>query len=260
MHLAHALLDVERTEVDSQLGAATQAEFCPRALKDVAEREEIDDDIVRRDVEHLGVGFDGEAILRMEEEHAFGLAGGAAGVEDVGHVLVLGLAVAHVHLRQIGRVGIAQAEKFVEIDGEVVGLVALHRTVEDDDVLQAVAEAHHAPHHIILLLLAHKDHADFGIVDHILHLCPAAGGVEGDEHTAHGESAKFDKKTLGLVLRKHRHVVLHPHAQGNQRAGSLLHAPGKAVPRDGHPPPLRVVAILQSGAVAVAFGRTLHEL
>ena len=259
VHLAHALLDVERAEVDGQSRAETQTEFRPTALKHVTEGQKVHHHIIFCDVKHFGVRGQGEKVLRVEENHSLRAAGGAAGVEDVGHVAVFGLTHAALHFVLVGVVAVPQRQKLLEAQRKAVVLAALHRGVENNDVFQRVTKPQHTPNGVVLLLFAHENDAHLGVVHHKLHLRAACGGIERDAHRPRAEGAELHEERLGLVLRKHRHPVLHAHTEVDQRARRTMHPRGKLVPRDADPFGAAVVAILQGDAVAVDASRLLYE-
>ena len=134
----------------------------------------------------------------MRNHHALAVARGAAGVEDVGQLVKLLHGRALVHLFLIPAVG--QGQEFVEIEREVVVLVLYDLAVKDNHALQRGAYGQHAACGVILQLLAHEKQAHFGIIDHILHLGGAAGGVEGDGNGAHTVGPEINHQAFGLVL------------------------------------------------------------
>ena len=160
--------------------------------------------------------LESEMILRVEHNHALRLAGGAAGVEDIGHVAEFGLAHTALHLTFMGAVAVTERQKLVEAQRKTVVLVALHLGVEDHDVFQLVAKTEHTPNGVILLLFAHENEANLGIVHHELHLGAARGGIKRHAHRTGAEGAELHEERFRLVLRKDRNAILHPHTEVNE--------------------------------------------
>lgn len=81
------------------------------------------------------------------------------------------------HFR-LARQAFAVLQEVVEV--ECCGVVCrdAHRAVEDDDALQRVAQPEDAVSLVVLLLLAHKEESNLGIVNHKLYLLLRRGGIE----------------------------------------------------------------------------------
>ena len=94
--------------------------------------------------------------------------------------------------------------------------MALHLGVEDHDVFQLMAKTEHTPNGVILLLFAHENNANLGIVHHELHLGAARGGIKRHAHRTGAEGAELHEERFGLVLRKDRNAILHPHTEVNE--------------------------------------------
>ena len=189
-------------------------------------------------------------IHTVGEHHALAVARSAAGVEDIGEVVETGSLEPRRQFVVVGGI-FAAFEKFVEIDGEVVLIVFLNFLVENDNLLQRIGKADDAERRVVLLLLAHEEEAHFRVVEHIRDLRPAACGIEGNGYHAYAVRAKIYVEAFGLVLREHRDVLLHAHAEFEQGARHLPDAHGKPVPRNGHPLVQVVVSKTKCCALAV---------
>ena len=178
----------------------------------MTEGQEIDYDIVGSDFEYFGVCLKCVIILRVQQNYTFRLSRGSAGVEDVGHVCPLCIVHAALHLRLETRFVESQTQEFFKRHGNIVVGMAFHLGVENNDVFQRMAKAHHTPRGVVLLLFAHKNHANLRIVHHVLHLRPSRGGIKRHLHSACTKTTKFYKQTFGFILWKHRHIFLHSHS------------------------------------------------
>ena len=177
----------------------------------MAEGQEIDDDIVGSDIEYFGVCLKCVIILRVQQDHPFRLSRGSAGVEDVCHVCALCVVHAALHLRLEARFVESQTQELLKSHRNIIVGMTLHLGVENHDVFQWMAKAHHTPSGVVLLLFAHEDYANLRIVHHILHLRSSRCGIKRNLHSARTKATKFHKQTFGFILRKHRHIVLHSH-------------------------------------------------
>ena len=140
--------------------------------------------------------------------------------------------------------------------GALDGLAAHHGQAP----FQGLGHGQHAEGHVVLFLLAYKDIADLGIVEHVGYLRRTAGGVEGDGYRADAVAAEIHKEVFGLVLGKHAHILLDPYADMEKCVRHTLDLLGKGVPRDGHPLVGIIVAIAQCGLFAVLLGLLQNEL
>ena len=75
-----------------------------------------------------------------------------------------------------------------------------HMTVEDDNAFKRGTEGKHPMSLVILVLLAHKEDAHLGIIDHKLYLLFTAGGIEGYGDSTYAPGTKIYIKILGGVL------------------------------------------------------------
>ena len=71
-----------------------------------------------------------------------------------------------------------------------------HQRVEDDDTLQGRTEGHHPAGTVVLLLLADKEEAHLGVVDHKLDLLLGTGGVERNGDSTDAPCAKVTLQIL----------------------------------------------------------------
>ena len=250
VHLLQRLQHVGGAEVDGELHALRETEVRPRALKHVGEGQKVHEDVVLAQREHAVVHAEALVVHAVSKLHALAVARSAAGVEDIGEVVETGRIEPRRQFVVVGGV-FAAFKKFVEIDGEVVLIVFLNLLVEDNDLFQGIGKADDAERCVVLLLLTHEEEAHFRIVEHIRDLRPAACGVERNGHHAYAVGAKVYVEAFGFVLREHRDVLLHAHAEFQQGARHLPDAHGKSVPRDGHPFVEVVISITKCCALAV---------
>ena len=199
VHLAQRHLYVLRLEVDGELCAPTQAPIAPGTLEDMGEGQEAHDDILVRQMHDGIVGRDGGGIHPIGERDTLGNARGAAGIEDVHQVVGLHAGGTRRHLVGKGE-ALALAQELVEVERHLILRVLLHRAVEDDQALQRRTHLEDAEGGIVLILFAHEDETDGGILDHILYLCLATGGIEGDAHGPDAVSTEIHADALRLVL------------------------------------------------------------
>ena len=141
----------------------------------------------------------------------------------------------------------------------VVG-VLLYFLLEDDDALKGRTEGDNTECCIILLLLAHKHIANFGIVDHIRHLCPTACGIEGNGDGTNAVCTKVHVQALGFVLREDANLLLYCHTEFQKRMGNGIDISGKLAPRDGQPSILFVVAVGQGHLILILFSLRLDKV
>ena len=161
--------------------------------------EEVEHPVLIGDGHAALVGSQGGDVLSVGEHHALAVARGAAGIEDIGQVGLVGLLVECLHLRLPWQV-FAQFQEVIEIEGvRVVGTDA-HLAVEDDDSLQRGAEGGHPVGLVILVLFAYEEEPHLGVVHHEFYLLFAAGGIEGDGDGPDAPCAEVDKQVGGGVL------------------------------------------------------------
>ena len=207
MGLAHRFLDLMRIDIDNERGTFCQAEISPAALKDMRERQEVDDAVFLPH-RHTGiVGLESGGILTIGEHHAFRLTRRATGIEDIAEVVVVGLLPQRLNVLLVRQV-LAQLDEVVEIHRFRVVHAQTHVTVEDDDTLQSRAEGVHTVSLVILLLLAHEDDAHACIVDHILYLLSRSGGIERDRDHTDTVSAKICVQVFRTVLGEDSDLLL----------------------------------------------------
>ena len=256
--LAHGVLHLERVGVHYEPGSHGEAEQRPPFLEDVGIGQEVHHAVVLANVDAAAVGLEGGVVLPVGQYHALAVAGGAAGVEYVGHVVVRRCGVEALQLLGVGVV-LAQPHEVVEIERVgVVGAYA-HRAVEDDDALQRGAEGEHAVGLVVLLLLAHEEQAHAGVVDHELYLLLAARGIEGYGHGPYAPGTEVGVDVLHAVLGEHAYVLLHAHAELEQRCRHLADRERALAPRARHPLLAAELPVYQGFAVAVLLGLVVYQ-
>ena len=209
MNFFHSLLDFLGIQVDGDTHAVNEAHHGPPQLKNVAEGQEAQRDIV------VGVEVgDAHAVSQhggievgMGEHHSLGLSGSAAGVDEIHHVgrdpcgttlvdFVLEVfVVAKLHKLLIGQAHL------------VVGQ-ALNTRVERDQIGKRLALVEQLQSQLILALVAGKKHARATVVDDILGLALAAGGIDGHRDGAVVERRKVRDEDLGAVLGEDGNLAL----------------------------------------------------
>ena len=250
MRLAHALLYFLRVCVHDELRALRQAEEHPAALEDVRNRQEIHHAVVLADGHALVVGYHRSVVLTVGEHHALRVAGRSARVQNVGKVVLVGLAPQFFHLA-LPRQVVAQLQEVVEVDGTGVALGNVHRAVEDNDLLQSRALRQHTERLVVLFLLSHEEEANLRVADHVLYLLLAARGVERNGDGPDAESAEVGTDVLHRVLREHAHVLLNAYAQVQHGIAYAQDNLRELVPRHGLPLQTAKVAIVHDHSVAV---------
>ena len=196
-----------RIDIDNERGTLRETEISPAALKDMRERQEVDDAVFLPH-RHTGiVGLESGGILTIGEHHAFRLTRRATGIEDIAEVVVVGLLPQRLDVLLMRQV-LAQLDEVVEIHRFRVVHAQTHVTVEDDDTLQSRAEGVHTVSLVILLLLTHEDEAHACIVDHILYLLSRSGGIERDRDHTDTVSAKICVQVFRTVLGEDSDLLL----------------------------------------------------
>ena len=229
MGLTHRLLYLLRIGIDDELGTHRHTQIRPTTLEDMGEGQEVDDPVVFAHIHAFAVGHKRCTILSIGQHHALALARSAAGVKDVTHILVVGLAPEHFQLALAGQI-LAQGHELGEMHGVGIGRSDMHAVVEDDDTLQRGAEREYTLRFLILFLLSHEEQAYLRIVDHKLYLLLTIGSVEGYRHSTHAVRTEISIKILDAVLREHRDTLLRLDAQIEQGIAHLFHAQGEMVP------------------------------
>ena len=72
-----------------------------------------------------------------------------------------------------------------------------------------------------LLLLAHKEETNLGIVNHKLYLLFAAGGIERDANATDTPDSEIDEEILHRILREDTDIFLFSNSQCQQSIGHL---------------------------------------
>ena len=142
-------------------------------------------------------------------------------------------------------------EEVGEIDRKVVFGVLLHFRVENDDALQRPGDGDDAERRVILLLLSDEEEADVRVVQHLGHLCAAAGGIEGDGDHSDAVGSEIDEVCFRFVLGEDSDVLLHLHPGVEQGERDVFHFLGKGVPRDVHPFVKVIVTVTQCRSVSI---------
>ena len=189
----------------------------------------------------------------LRKHYALALACCPAGVEDVAKVVVAGLGVQLLHLR-LARTVVAEGKEIVEVYRRPVGRVHLHAAVVDYDAFQRTAVGEHPPRLVILLLLAHEEHAYLRVVYHELDLLLAARRVERHGDGPDAERAEVGEQVFHAVLREHSHVFLHSDAHVEHGVGHMAHLAGEVLPCGRLPLGAAEAAVYQSAALPVFLG------
>ena len=229
MGLAHRLLNLVRVGVDNESAALADGQISPATLKDMRERQEIDDTVFLGQWHALVVCLQRGGVLSIGKHHALRVARGAAGIEDVAKVIVVGFLPKGLYLTLVGQV-LAELEEVVEIHCLRVVHAQAHMAVEHDDAFQRRTNGMDVVSLVVLLLLAHEDETHAGVVDHILHLLARRGGVERNGYHAYAIGSEVGVKILCAVLGEDGYFVLWLQAKGKERVADLLDIRGKLVP------------------------------
>ena len=121
--------------VDNHPCSSIEAENGPATLKDVCVWQEVHDAVVLVDGYTLAIRNHGGMELSVRQNHSFGVAGSSTGIENVGDVVVVGLALQLLHFRLTGQV-LAEFQEVSEVDGSGLMLGNLDHLVKDDDAFQ----------------------------------------------------------------------------------------------------------------------------
>ena len=196
-------------------------------------------------------------IHGVSKHHALALTGCSAGIEYIGQFVERCAVLAAIHFILMGKT-FPDDQELVEIKRKVVLRILHDSTVENHDSLQCIANRIDTKSRIVLFLFAYKEETDGSVVYHILDLCIAAGGIEGNRDSAYAVCTEVYKKTFGLVLRKYADVFLNFYAPCYQCVRHGLHGPGKTVPRDGDPCVFLIITIRKRRTVSVLTGLFLN--
>ena len=229
MYLLEGLQHIGRSEVDAQGTSLGDAPVTPGPLKYVGKRQEIEDDILVCQGKYGVLVEDDGLEHEMRQHDALTHPRRTAGIEDVGQVGLLQFRRALLYLLRV-RITLPHPDEFAEIDADLVLRVLHHGLVRDDKALHRGTHHHDAESHVVLVLLSHEDITDVGVVDHVLHLKFAAGGIEGDADGPDGIAPEIDIEILHHVLREHGHVFLYAHAPCQEGIGHGTYLGGKLVP------------------------------
>ena len=258
MHFAQALQDVGGTSVDSQRAASLQAEIGPSALEDVGEGQEVHDEVAVGERQSPNVSAESGVVHAVGEHDALADARRAAGVEDVGQVVLLHFGREPGYLFGVV-LTVGKGKELIEVEAHIVLRILLDGRVEDDEPLHGVLYLEYAVGRVVLVLFADEDVAYLGVAHHVLHLHLACCGIERDGDGSDAVGAEIDIHAFGHVLREGGDVLLHPDAQFEQRGRHAAHGPGKVLPRYFLPLLQFIITIKHGGTVAINGGLALDE-
>ena len=229
VRLAHVLLYVVGVGVDDEVAALAYAQVSPSTLKDVGEGQEVYYAVFLRDGHHLVVGLQGGVILTVGKHDTLAVARCAAGVENVAQVVEACLCPQLLQLR-LTRQLLAELQELFEREG--MGVMGAHAdgAIEIDYALKRRTQSEDAVCLVILLLLAHEDKLDLGIVNHILDLLLATGSIERYRHRTHAVSAEVGVEILYAILREHGDLLLWLEAEVKKGVAHLLNSKRELVP------------------------------
>ena len=250
--LPHRLLYLLGIGVDDEPGTLRERQIGPSALKNMGKGQEVDHLVFLAYGHTLVVGLQTCGILSVGENHSFAVARGAAGVEYVADILVVGLSPQFFHFR-LPRQILAQLDEIFKIEGCRVVSGDAYTAVEDDDALKRRAEGEDAVGLVILFLLAYKEKAHPSVVDHILYLLFAARGIKRHRNRPHAIGAEVGVEILYTVLREHGDMVLRLHTQIEQGIAHLLDSERELVPRHVFPFQTAEAAKRECCSVAIFF-------
>ena len=229
MCLAHRLLNLSRIGIDDELCTLRKREIRPRSLEDMGERQKADHPICFAHVHAFVVGLQGSVILTVSEHYPFAIACGAAGVENIAQILLIGLGPELFHLALTWQM-FAQFQEIVEVKSVRIVRTDAHTAVENDDAFQRMAKGEDAMSLVILLLFSYKEESDLSIVHHILQLLFAAGGIKGDRHGPNAIRTEVGIEIMNAVLREDADVFLGFNAEVEQGIAHLFYSGRKLIP------------------------------
>ena len=134
----------------------------------------------------------------MRKDNALTLPRRTTRVENIGNILLLGSLLTFFTFSV--EAGVGHGKELVEVNRAHIVLRTHHLGVEDDNLLERGARVAQFHHRVVLLLFAHKDITHFCVINHIRHLCCAAGSEEGNRDGTNGVCPEVHKQAFGLVL------------------------------------------------------------
>ena len=99
VRFAHRLLYLLGVGIDDELCAHGEGQDGPSTLEDMRVGQEVHHQVVFTHRYALSVGAHGGMILPVGQDDTLAVAGGAAGVEDIADILLIGLGITLLHLR-----------------------------------------------------------------------------------------------------------------------------------------------------------------
>ena len=212
MHCVDGLGDDARVIIDGDRHSARYAEIAPGLLEDVRHRQESHRQVgVLDGMEDAEMLLYGRVIVRMGYRHALGLAGGARGIDQRGHVLGQAALRAFGHEADGLLVGLhAEPHEIIPEDSHRVVVVQLKSVVfEDNDASHAVGMLlPMVVGHGILVLVAHEEHGGASVGDNEVKLRLHAARIYRDACQAVAERAELRDEDLRRVGRAYGYCVL----------------------------------------------------
>ena len=197
--LAHGLLHFQRIGVNYQPCTDRNAENLPALFKNMSKRQEVQNAVVLINRHTLAIGLHCCMVLPAGQDNTLRIAGGTAGIQDIGDVVHRGLRLQSFYF-SLTRQIVAQCQKVVEVHSGGVAFCQPHATVEDDNPLQRLTGAKHAPGFVILFLFAHEKEANAGIVQHELYLLFRAGSIERYRNGTNAPCTEIAEQILHGIL------------------------------------------------------------
>ena len=199
----------------------------------------------------------------MGQHGALGLAGGAGGVDEGGDVIGRGCRRALGHGAPAG-LGGCRAKAFESLEGhDVDGAVGAEAVadvdvaVDDDDVAQTLAVGDDREHDVELLPVADIDYRRARVVDDVLDLVGAGGGVNRHGDSAVGVCGEVGDEEFGAVCAEDGRHARFGQAEGLEGIGYIGRTLAQGVPRQRLPP--AVAAFVYRCTVAVARALPLDK-
>ena len=219
LNLAHGLRQLVELRTVGHLRAVVVHHVIESASRDVRERQKGDAGVGRVEVEIGGrevlVGGD----VAVGEGNAFGLAGGAGGVDERGQIVRLDGVSEGVEDRiALGTARIGVAQHLAEGDG-AFGSGGIHH----HDAFEVGLVAHGGE---LVELHARGDDGDAaaGVANLLRDLLAGEGGIEGDVGRADGERGKVGNDPLPAVFADERDAIALFRAELEKRSGQGAHA------------------------------------
>ena len=152
--------------------------------------QEVHDAVLVIDRHTFIVSLESSMELGVRQNNALRITRCSTGIKDIGYIVERSLFLTGLHLSLAGQV-LAQLQEIAEVKG--IGIMAgnTNQGVEDDDTLQCRTERHHTAGTVVLLLFAHKQIANLGIVNHELYLLFTAGSIERYRYCPHAPCAEI---------------------------------------------------------------------